>query len=649
MRKSLREIFKTLFLVLASVNLGISSEMLPLGIIFALGFLYLHWRLEKPTPLYKKRFAYGAIIPFALWWVVTPEVENGISPYVIFIPAWYLLFLAWLQKRSLGRGGFEAFVIFDGVAALLLGMFQAGREGTVVGVAGLLLAILAYRRQRTAWYKYLLFLLLVAFFGLTSFGGWQYWKNHRHYDGRWAKDYMERSRVMGFDPVVSLGSFSNNYSSKYNSQVILRVWDRNAPEYLRAAVYEKYVGKIWKLPTKPEQKLYPAYYQIDYPVFELVDSVTKKESVRSVWVQSALDNFGFLFAPFGAVGVAAKNADSLDYYKTGIFAGANGKHGDWYYFVDDSLDSSPDSSVLQMDPYLNASANLQIGKTHQKFIDSVATAMDLPQRDSTQDTLQGSLSDGLYERAVLSAIRNYFVQNFRYSLVVPGAQRGNVDPLRTFWTAKEGFCEYYATLAVLLLRHQGIQARYVTGFAHPERTEGRDYVVFRRHHSHSWVEVLWNGRWYSFDPTPPLRGGLFAAPSLWQSKWEGIKGRFARLFHLLKEGQWRLMVTDWQTATQGILDSPWIYGLPLLLLLVILVRVLLKRRKGKVQIKPDLRALKWVRSLDHAEKQLKRQGFVRRPGETVGAFIARIEPAALDPKSTKALETLCEYERERWR
>ena len=645
MRKSLREIFKTLFLVLAAVNLGISSEMLPLGILSALGFLYLHWTLEKPTPHYKKRYAYGAIIPFALWWVVTPEVENGVSPYVIFIPAWYLLFLAWLQKRSLGRGGFEAFVIFDGVAALLLGMFQAGREGTVVGVVGLLLAILAYRRPRTALYKYLLFLLLVAFFGLTSFGGWQYWKSHRHYDGRWARDYMERNRVMGFDPVVSLGSFSNNYSSKYNSQVILRVWDINAPEYLRAAVYEKYVGKIWKLPAKSEQKLYPAYYQIDYPVFELADSATKKESVRSVWVQSALDNFGFLFAPFGAVGVAAKNADSLDYYKTGIFAGANGKHGDWYYFVDDSLDGS----VLQVGPYFSDSAYLQIGKTHQSFIDSVAMAMDLPQRDSTQDTLRDSLSDGHYERAVLSAIRNYFVQNFKYSLVVPGVHRGNMDPLRSFWTAKEGFCEYYATLAVLLLRHQGIQARYVTGFAHPERIEGRDYVVFRRHHSHSWVEVLWNGRWYSFDPTPPMREGFFAKPSFWQSRWEGIKGHFARLFHLLKEGQWRRMVDDWQNATQRLLDSPWTYGLPLLLLLVIFVRVFLKRRKGKVQIKPDLRALKWVRSLDRAEKQLKRQGLVRKPGETVGSFVVRIEKVGSKPEIRQAVEALREYERERWR
>ena len=642
MRKSPREIFKTLFLVLATLNLGISCELLPLGILFALGFLYLHWSLDKPAPLYKKRYAYGAIIPFALWWAVTPEVENGISPYVVFIPAWYLLFLAWLQKRSLGRGGFEAFVIFDGVLALLLGMYQAGREGLVMGVAGLLLAVLAYRRQRTAWYKYLLLLLLGCFFGVSSYAGLQYWKDHRRYDGRWGRDYEEGRRMMGFDPVAYLGSFSSNYSSKYNSQVVLRVWDRNAPEYLRAAVYERYAGNIWKLPAKTQQKIYPAYYRIDYPVFELADSATRREGVRSVWVQSTLDNFGFLFAPFGAVGVSVKNADSLDYYKTGIFAGANGSHGDWYYFVDDSAGVP----TWQMDPYYNDSAYLQIGKAHQGFIDSVARVMNLPQRNSMQD----SLSDGLYERAVLSDIGNYFVQNFKYSLVVPGVHYGDKDPLRTFWTAKEGFCEYYATLAVLLLRHQGIQARYVTGFAHPERTEGRDYVLFRRYHSHAWVEVSWVDRWYIFDPTPPAQGGPFWRSSYFQIKWEGIKGRFARILHLLKEGEWRRMVDDWQFATQGILDNPWTYGLSLgLLTLVILGRLLLKHIRTGASERPAERALKWVRSLEHAEKQLKRQGLVRQPGETVGAFIARIETSAGDPKSIEALEALREYEMERWR
>lgn len=641
MRKSLREIFKTLFLVLASVNLGISSEMLPLGVVFALGFFYLHWRLEKPTPLYKKRFAYGAIVPYALWWVVTPEVENGISPYVVFIPAWYLLTLAWLQKRSLGRGGFEAFVIFDGVAALLLGMFQAGRSGGILGAVGILLAILAYRRTKTAWYKYGLFLLLIAFFGFTSFGGWQYWKNHRSYDGRWGDDYYERNRVMGFDPTVSLGSFSSNYISKYNSQVVLRVWDKNAPEYLRAAVYEKYVGDIWKLPAKAKQKLYPAYYRIDYPVFELVDSVTRRENVRSVWVQSALDNFGFLFAPSNAVGVAAKNADSLDFYKTGIFAGANGTRGDWYYFVDNSADAM----VWQM-PYDNGdSAYLQISWSHKPFVDSVAIAMNLPQKDSLPD----SLLNGDYEKNVLTVIYNYFVQNFRYSLVVPGVRENNGDPLRAFWIAKEGFCEYYTTLAVLLLRHQGIQARYVTGFAHPERNNDRDYVVFRRYHSHAWVEFLWNGHWYFFDPTPPMEPGLFSKLPIWSSWWEGFNGRLARLLHLVKEGEWRRVVDDWQVVTQGFLGNPLVYGISLLLLLVILARRLLKGNKHKVRIKLDARVQSWVRSLDRAEKMLKRHGFIRQPGETVGAFLVRIEPqVTVTGETLSALESLREYEKHRW-
>lgn len=641
MRKSLREVFRTLFLVLASVNLGISSDMIPLGILFALGFVYLHWSLDKPVPLYKKRYAYGAIIPFALWWVVTPEVENGISTYMVFIPAWYLLFLAWLQKRSLGRGGFETFVIFDGVAALLLGLFQAGREGVVIGAAGLLLTILAYRRPHTAWYKYLLFILLLSFFGLTSFGGWQYWKSHRHYGGTWARDYMERNRVMGFDPVVSLGSFSDNYSSKYNSQVVLRVWDKNAPEYLRAAVYEKYVGNIWKLPAKPAQKLYPAYYRIDYPVFELTNSVTRQENIRSVWVQSALDNFGFLFAPFDAVGVAVKNADSLDFYKTGIFTGSGGKQGDWYYYVKDSVSELKPQNLYDS----GDSAYLQISRIHQALVDSIATAMQLPHKDSLGD----SLSDGFYERDNLATIRNYFVQNFKYSLVVPGLQRGDREPLRTFWKAKEGFCEYYATLAVLLLRHQGIQARYVTGFAHPERLDGRDYVVFRRHHSHAWVEVFWNGRWYSYDPTPPMRSGLFRQSSYFQIKWEGVKGRVARIFHMLKEGEWRRVVDDWQSMTLSVLNNPWIYGLLLVLLLAILGRKLRKRIKKRISVKPDGRVLEWARSLDRAERALKRQGFVRQPGETVGAFLARIENITNGRESANAVEALREYEKRRWR
>ena len=110
------------------------------------------------------------------------------------------------------------------------------------------------------------------------------------------------------------------------------------------------------------------------------------------------------------------------------------------------------------------------------------------------------------------------------------------------------------------------------------------------------------------------------------------------------------MVDDWQATTQGLLESPLTYGLPLLLLFAILARALLKRRKGKVLIKPDLRAQKWARSLDRTEKILKRQGFVRGPGETVGAFLSRIEPQVTGSGDTlSALESLREYEKHRWK
>ena len=645
MRMSLREISKTLFLVIAALNLGVSSELLPLGILFAIGFVYLHFRLSRPAPRYKKRFAYGAILPFAIWWVLTPGNDSGFTPEMVFIPAWYLMFLAWLQKRSLGAGGFEAFVIFDGVAALLLGTFQAGRVGVFAAVLGLLLVIFTYSRPRTAPYKYLLFLLMLLFLGGSTYGGWQYWKNHRSYGSRWAKDYYERNRVLGFDPVVSLGSFADNYQSRFNSQVVLRVWDGEAPEYLRAAVYEKYVGGFWRLPAAPVKKLYPAYYQIDYPVFEKADSSTRTADVKRVWVQSAIDNFGFLFAPEGAMGVSVKNADSLDYYQTDIVAGTGGKQKDWYYFVRSTPNGFvPEISLLPVD-----SSSLQLSEKQRPFVDSVANEMGVFPRDSAS-----AESDAEYVKRSLHTIRNYFVQNFKYSLVIPKMSEHRSEPLRAFWQSREGFCTLYATMSVLVLRHRGIHARYVSGFAQPERVSGRDYVLYRRHHSHAWVEVFVDGRWYSFDPTPPSLRKIFASPSGWQSWWEGVRGRMTHWFHLLKEGQWRSVVDSWQAYTQNALESPWTYLVPGLIVLVLLVFRGLRRFKGRSAEVSDARTLEWARKLERTEKSLKRLGYVREPGETVGHFLVRLEQRmgsdGVDANRLLPLvKALRDYEGKRWR
>ncbi|OWV23618.1 transglutaminase [Fibrobacter sp. UWB2] len=682
-----REICKTFFFCIVSINLGVSSGLEILGFVFAALFVAIHVKQyllsksamgQRKIPRYRKVFAYGAIVPCALWWVLTPSVEMGVSPYLVFIPAWYLLYLAWLQKRSLGNGGYEVFVVFNGVAALFMGLFQAPRASVISAVVALLLAVYAFGRPHVALYKRLLFVLLYASLCGSSYLGFKYWKSNRYYSGRWAEEYYVKNRVMGFDPVAALGSFSSNYNSKYNSEIVLRVWDTLAPTYLRAAAYEKYVAGIWKLPTKAEKKLYPARYRVDYAVFESEDSAAAAPNVKDVWVQATLNNFGFMFAPANVVGVASKNADSLDYYSTNIFAGANGTRSDWYYYVPDSAEtlaiaahSSADTSSAAFS-MASDSSFLQIPSKEKSLLDTIATAMSLPSvhLDSDSTNLANrTLDPSQFAVQNLKTIESYFIRNFKYSYIVPGrTPNSKTDPIALFWKTKEGYCEYYATLATLILRHQGIPARYVTGFAHPEYVPGRPYVTFRRRHSHAWVEVYIDHKWYIFDPTPPLTEMTFAKSSWLSIKLEGVKGRFSYVMHLLKDGQWRRVVDSWQTASERIVSSPVLYIVLAALLLVFALLKFRGRRRQIGQQKVSKNAAQWIALLDDAEKRLARLGFVRALGETVSAFAKRVEQALNTMRTTEqttkkaspkdshfeqnlsiALKQLREYERNRWK
>ena len=665
----IRYVFKVLFLCIASVMLGNTFDFLWLGLLFALYFVVIailnatSRREFAKRPRYNKIFAYGAIVPLALFWVMTPTVENGVSPYLIFLPGIYLLYLAALQERSRGNGGFEAFVVFDGMAALLFGMYMVPHGWGPVGLVGFVLALCAYTRRGTSPYKYLIFILVLAALGGISYGGWRYWKTQRyHYGAEMAESYYLRERIMGFDPATSLGSFGSNYNSRYNDQVILRVWDKRPSRYLKAVSYEKYVGGIWKLPTSYKKHLDPAYYQVDYAVFEAADSLTlanETREVEQVWVQSTLNNFGFVFAPYGAVGFAAKDVDSLNYYAGGMVQGlnGNGKRSDWYYFKCSGC-KLPDSLLTPSE------GDLLVVERNRPLLDTVIAAMGL--RDVVDSAADSATSlKPMPDSLVLQKMLDYYLSNFTYSLTVPGISRwGRTknDPLAVFWSAKQGFCEYYATLSALVLRRLGIPARYVTGFANPEVVEGLPYSIFRRKHSHAWVEAFVDNRWVIFDPTPPILPQFSVAPSWWSVKWEGVRGRFARVMHALKEGEWRRVVDHWQNQSTALLESPILYTVLVVLVASFVSRKIRiayrKRQKNRAIV--SVKALEWVKKLNVAERALARCGYRRETGETVGHFAKRIEivlsqvTANADSpkkkqKSKDALAVLNNYESNRWR
>jgi len=66
---------------------------------------------------------------------------------------------------------------------------------------------------------------------------------------------------------------------------------------------------------------------------------------------------------------------------------------------------------------------------------------------------------------------------------------------------ESGYCQYYATSMVAMLRTQGIPARYVVGYAPGERV-GDDQYLVTADRGHAWVEVFFPGAgWVRFDPT----------------------------------------------------------------------------------------------------------------------------------------------------
>ena len=72
------------------------------------------------------------------------------------------------------------------------------------------------------------------------------------------------------------------------------------------------------------------------------------------------------------------------------------------------------------------------------------------------------------------------------------------------WRAKEGVCQDYAHITLVLLRAMGIPARYVSGYLHTKPDADLGQVV--RAESHAWVEA-WTGGWWAHDPTNAIAVG----------------------------------------------------------------------------------------------------------------------------------------------
>jgi protein-glutamine gamma-glutamyltransferase len=232
---------------------------------------------------------------------------------------------------------------------------------------------------------------------------------------------------------------------------------------------------------------------------------------------------------------------------------------------------------------------------------------------------------------ILKIIKDYFLNNFTYSLDLKGKGRYKT-PLSNFLNnTKAGHCEFFATATVLLLRQAKIPARYVTGYIAHEYSRIEDQLIIRQRDAHAWVKVFINGQWENFDTTPP---SFFITDS------QTIKSSLIEDF--LSFVGFKLSQLRHETGTK--LMKKYGFWLTLPLGLILFFRVKRTNRIKRVRMQSSTEDNQKQKSNDISfyliELELSNKGFPRHEYETYFAWIERIGYHFNNKQTKNTLQTL---------
>ncbi|MGR8919328.1 MAG: DUF4129 domain-containing transglutaminase family protein [Gammaproteobacteria bacterium] len=210
-------------------------------------------------------------------------------------------------------------------------------------------------------------------------------------------------------------------------------------------------------------------------------------------------------------------------------------------------------------------------------------------------------------------IRQFFLDNFRYSLIQRGSYTWRT-PLAHFLTeTRRGHCEFFASASVLLLRGAGIPARYAVGYVVEEYSELERAYIARARHAHAWAIAWVDGRWVTVDSTPAT---WFELEDAYASDWQIVQDLGAWAWYRLQ----RLGQADFSEMSGVLL---WLVP-PLALVLY------LRLRKADTAVREDATPGTGATPpsrLAEVLALLEARGLEPGPGETMARFLRRALPA----------------------
>ena len=152
-----------------------------------------------------------------------------------------------------------------------------------------------------------------------------------------------------------------------------------------------------------------------------------------------------------------------------------------------------------------------VGKAGHDLLSQIKSSV--PAKDLALPSTTGRFASE-YDAAL--AIQDYLRQpdNFTYDTniidISSKCLSQNLTTVDCFATYKRGFCEQYATTMTMLLRMEGVPARYVEGYLSGHVDEETRAIEVTGQQRHAWVEVYFpTYGWIPFDPT----GGSVGQPT----------------------------------------------------------------------------------------------------------------------------------------
>ncbi len=208
------------------------------------------------------------------------------------------------------------------------------------------------------------------------------------------------------------------------------------------------------------------------------------------------------------------------------------------------------------------------------------------------------------------ALTNWFRSRlFHYSL------RPTRTTLVSFLTSsRTGSCEQFAGAFAVLARSIGLPTRVAVGFTTGVRDRAGRTVV-RGIDAHAWPEVLLDGTWISFEPTPELPSGEISPPGVIGLTAVGSPNPVAptTVPHSLPRTSVPLPIPPGATRPAGRAPGPWPWVAASASLVALLVMAALVRRRRRRRLTPDDEmALAWGR----VDRALERRQLTRPPWRT---------------------------------